>query len=174
MQPGQCGLPTVPVQMIDTSVTIGQQKHRLFIKDQMRSHDTYKTSLGWHQRTARRVASHPVVIVLWAKLDTECDRQATFIETMRFLSCIVFELQRVICQKSPILTYSPAFGVPVGITPNFAEIFGVAKLESLGRLAAGLLCGVICMIRDPKFSRFDTIPACDGHRHTTTAYTVLV
>ena len=42
-------------------------------------------------------------------------------------------------------------------------------------------------LRDPKFSRFDTIPECDGHththterqtdrqtdRHTTTAYTAL-
>jgi len=34
---------------------------------------------------------------------------STLIETMR-LSCIVFDLQRVICQKSPILTYPPAFG----------------------------------------------------------------
>jgi len=30
-------------------------------------------------------------------------------------------------------------------------------------------------LRDPKFSRFDTIPECDRHthRHTTTAYTAL-
>ena len=30
-------------------------------------------------------------------------------------------------------------------------------------------------LRDPTFSRFDTIPECDGHthRHTTTAYTAL-
>jgi len=32
-------------------------------------------------------------------------------------------------------------------------------------------------LRDPTFSRFDTIPECDRHthtdRHTTTAYTVL-
>jgi len=36
-------------------------------------------------------------------------------------------------------------------------------------------------LRDPMFSRFDTIPECDGHRqtdrqtdrHTTTAYTAL-
>jgi len=33
------------------------------------------TSLGWYQRTARRVASHPVVFMLCTKLDAECDRQ---------------------------------------------------------------------------------------------------
>jgi len=37
------------------------------------------TTLGGHQRTARRVASHPVVIVLCTKLDAECDRQATVV-----------------------------------------------------------------------------------------------
>jgi len=31
------------------------------------------------QRTARRVASHPVVIALCRKLDAECDRQATVV-----------------------------------------------------------------------------------------------
>jgi len=42
-------------------------------------------------------------------------------------------------------------------------IFGIRKLES--------------WVRDPTFSRFDTIPECDRqtdtHRHTTTAYTAL-
>jgi len=38
-----------------------------------------ETSLGWHQRTARRVSSHPVVILLCIKLDAECDRQATVV-----------------------------------------------------------------------------------------------
>jgi len=37
------------------------------------------TSLGWHQRTARRIASHPVVMVLCTKLVAECDRQATVV-----------------------------------------------------------------------------------------------
>ena len=35
--------------------------------------------LGWHQRTARRVALYTVVIVLCTKLDAECDRQATVV-----------------------------------------------------------------------------------------------
>jgi len=38
---------------------------------------------------------------------------STLIETMR-ISCTVFELQPVICQKSPILMYPTAFGAPVG------------------------------------------------------------
>jgi len=53
--------------------------------------------------------------------------------------------------------------------------FGVRKLELRGYRAA--------FLRDPTFSRFYTIPECDGHthththtqtdRHTTTAYTAL-
>jgi len=38
---------------------------------------------------------------------------STLIETMR-LSCTVFEIQPIICRKSPILTHPPAFGAPVG------------------------------------------------------------
>ena len=56
---------------------------------------------------------------------------------------------------------------------NFAMNFGVRKLESRGyRLVRRYL-------RDPTFSRFDTIPECDRHthtqtdRHTTTVYTAL-
>ena len=47
---------------------------------------------------------------------------STFIETMH-LSCTVFEIQPVICRKSPILTHP---------TCICAEIFGDRKLESLG------------------------------------------
>jgi len=43
----------------------------------VRAHNS--TSLGRQQRTARRVASHPVVIVLCTKPDAECDRQATVV-----------------------------------------------------------------------------------------------
>jgi len=45
------------------------------------------------------------------------------------LCCTIFELQRVICQKSPILTYPPALG---SHHSNFTKIFGVRKQESLG------------------------------------------
>jgi len=37
------------------------------------------TSPDWHQWTARRAASHPVVVVPCTKLDAECDRQATVV-----------------------------------------------------------------------------------------------
>jgi len=40
------------------------------------------TSVGWHRRTARRVASHRVVIVLCTKLDAECERQATVVSRL--------------------------------------------------------------------------------------------
>jgi len=97
-------------------------------------------------RATRCVASHPVVILLCTKLDAKCDRQATvvsrllttfgddrravatlflgqFNKTMR-LSYNVFELQQVICQKLPILTYPPAFGAPTYARSKDAEIFG--------------------------------------------------
>jgi len=48
------------------------------------------------------------------------------------LSCTIFKIQQVICRKLPILTYLPAFAIPVGVThSNFAKIFGSIKLESL-------------------------------------------
>jgi len=52
---------------------------------------------------------------------------STLLKTM-CLSFTVFEIQPVICRKSPILTTPPAFGALVGVTP---EIFGNRKLESL-------------------------------------------
>ena len=42
---------------------------------------------------------------------------STLIETMR-LSFTVFEIQAVICRKSPILTTPPAFGALVGGDPG--------------------------------------------------------
>jgi len=41
--------------------------------------DKWKTSLAWHQRTTRCIASHPVVIVLCTKLDAACDPQVTVV-----------------------------------------------------------------------------------------------
>ena len=43
---------------------------------------------------------------------------------------------------------------------NFAEIFDIRKLESLG------LCYVWCYLRDPSFSRFSRTPTCDGQTDT--------
>ena len=77
----------------------------------------------------------------------------TLIETMRH-SCTVFELKRVICLKSSIITYPTCIWRPIGGS-NFTEIFGVRKLESLDCRVALLAC-------DPTFCRFDTIPAFDG------------
>jgi len=61
------------------------------------------------------------------------------------LSCIVLEIQRVICRKSPILTYPtpiwrPRWGCPRW---NFAEIFGIRKLRVSG---VGLSRCVVCKI----------------------------
>jgi len=44
--------------------------------------DLETSLIDWHQRTARRVASHPVVIVLCTKLDAECDPQATVVDRL--------------------------------------------------------------------------------------------
>ena len=57
---------------------------------------------------------------------------STLIETM-CLYFAVFEIYPVICQKSPILTHPACIWRPRrGDRSNFAEIFGVRKLESLG------------------------------------------
>jgi len=80
---------------------------------------------------------------------------STLIETMR-LSCTVFEIQPVICGKSPILTHPTCIWCPRRGWPrsNFAEIFGIRKLESLGYRVV-LFC-------DPMFSRFSRTPTSDG------------
>ena len=80
---------------------------------------------------------------------------STLIETMH-LSCTVFELQQVICQKSPILTYQPASGThfggdPIQILPRpFAS-------ENWSPCAITWHC-----FHNSTFSYFDTIQACDG------------
>jgi len=63
---------------------------------------------------------------------------------------------------------TPIDGDPVGISP---EIFCIRKLESLGRAI------VWQCLRDPAFSHFGIVPACDRRigmdRHTMTAYAAL-
>jgi len=67
---------------------------------------------------------------------------STLIETMR-LSCTVFEIQLVICGKSPILTHPTCIWCPRRGWPrsNFAEIFVIRKTR-----VPGLSCGVVCVI----------------------------
>jgi len=50
-----------------------------------------------------------------------------------FMVLCIFELWQVICQKSPILTYPTRIWHPDRVTClNFAKIFSIRKLESLG------------------------------------------
>jgi len=79
---------------------------------------------------------------------------STLIETMH-LSCTVFKLYHVICQKSPILTYSTCIWRPCRewLNVNFAKTFGFRKLESLGY--------VWHCLHDSVFSHFDTILVCE-------------
>jgi len=51
----------------------------------------------------------------------------------------------------PTSIWRPCWRLP---RQNFATIFGVRKLASLGYRMA--------FLRDPMFSRFGTVPACDG------------
>jgi len=71
---------------------------------------------------------------------------STLIGTMR-LSSTVFEIEPAICRKSPILTHLTYIWRPRrGWSPsNFAEIFGIRKLVSLGYRG--------CCLCDPTFSR---------------------
>jgi len=81
--------PTSVRSRADAMPTIGvcPKKHHTvsFISCRQNRRATWPpllTSLGWHQRTARRVASHTVVIVLCTKLDAVCDRQATVVSRL--------------------------------------------------------------------------------------------
>jgi len=62
---------------------------------------------------------------------------STVTEAIR-LSCIVFEIYRVICRKSPIFT-SSAFGAPVGVTP-------LEFLGDLWRQKTRVYCVIACII----------------------------
>ena len=89
---------------------------------------------------------------------------STLTKTIR-LSCTVFELQRVFQSKltnfnPPHLHSSP----PQGVIPfEFRHDLWRQK-TSHGAIVRR------CLLRDPTFSRFDTIPECDRHtdRHTDT------
>jgi len=89
---------------------------------------------------------------------------STLIETMH-LTCTILEFKRVICRKSPILTYPPAFGALVLISPRSL----VSENWRLWDI-------VWYCLRYSTFSRCDTIPAFDGQTvgHTMTANTALV
>jgi len=56
----------------------------------------------------------------------------TLMETM-CLSCTIFEIEPVICQRLPILTHPTCIWCPCRGWPrsNFAKIFGTRKLDSL-------------------------------------------
>jgi len=59
---------------------------------------------------------------------------STLIETVH-LSCTVFEIQPVICRKSPILTHPTCMAPLQGFTlGKFSQIFSTIKLESLDYL----------------------------------------
>ena len=79
---------------------------------------------------------------------------STLIQTM-CLSCIVFEIQLVISQKSPILTHPTCIWRPRRgwLRSNFADIFGIRKL------VPGLSCGVVYVIL--RLARFSRTPTCD-------------
>jgi len=72
------------------------------------------------------------------------------------LSCNVSEIKRDIGRKSPILTYPASiwalrFGWPVGISPRFLAPENYRPRSIVRRC-----------LRNPTFSLFDTVPACDG------------
>ena len=95
------------------------------------------------------------------KVDAQCDKLATELSWQRFTSKIAsFQLQQL------HLTYPTCIWLlHWGWTrSNFAEIFGIRKLESLG-----LSWGVVCVILIT-FSRFSTTPTSDGQTDRQTQW----
>jgi len=92
------------------------------------------------------VRGHPRSLAMSSFNRTHIAFYSTLIESMS-LSCTIFELQRVICQKSPILTYPTAFGSPVEgdsvrISPR---IFAVRKPESMVYRVVLLASVILCL-----------------------------
>ena len=84
------------------------------------------------------------------------------------LSCTVFELERVVCRKSPLTYGPPAFCVPVSGDPVRVSWRPLTTETSSPRTI------VWRCLRGPRFSCFDTVAGVtDTHRHATTAYTEL-
>jgi len=85
----------------------------------------------------------------------------TLIKTMH-LSCTVFALLRVICQKSPILTHNTWIWPQLGVIP-----FKFRWDLDLWHQNITVLWAIVWRcLRDPKFSRFYTILASGGRTDT--------
>ena len=79
----------------------------------------------------------------------------TLIETMR-LSYTVFEIQPVICRKSPILTHSTCIW-----RPRRGGVIPVKFRRDLWRQKTSPWAIVWCCLCDPTFSCFSRTPTCD-------------
>ena len=85
----------------------------------------------------------------------------TLIETMR-LSYAVFDIQPVICRKSPILTHPTCIWRPRRGDPGRISR---RSLASENQIPWAIVRFCLC---DPTFIRFSRTPTCDRHRRTQT------
>ena len=117
--------------------------------------------MGWFEV----VSGHWAESRSWAMLPFDRARTtsySTLVETMR-LSCIVFEIERSVCRKSPILTHQPAVGGPVRFDS------GRMSLRSLAPENWSPWAIVLCCLRDPySLAVLVEHPTCDRHRQTQT------
>jgi len=134
----------------------------------------------------RRVASNPVVTVLCIKLDAECDRQATVVGRLlttlgddRRPAATLFLVQRLGRSSSIRLPFRPQEKLCVYLRYRFRFIASYLSKDAIltyltwgdpFRISPRSLvsekqspCSIVWLcLRDPMFSHFDTIPACDG------------
>jgi len=112
------------------------------------SHNEFEVTIFTHYEDMKVTQNVEFAVVWWAKGHSRSlamspfDKAHTTLMEALHLSCTIFELYPVICQKLPILMYPPAFRTAFGVTPfKFHPDFWYQKSRF-----PGLSRGVVCLM----------------------------